>query len=56
MPPNGDVGGWLVSPVRARDYIFVIVVRAGEENRLSIEEKAIVRDLLSHDPTEGEAE
>ena len=56
MPPHGDIGGWLVSPVRASDYVFVNVIRAGEENRLNSKEKDIGRGLLSHDPTEGEAE
>ena len=56
VPPHGDIGGRLVPPVRASDYIFVNVIRAGEENRLDIEEKDVGRTLLSHDPTEGEAE
>ena len=56
MPPDGDIGGWLVWPVGAGGYIPVNVIRAGEEDRLCIEEKEIGRGLLPHDPTEGEAE
>ena len=56
VPPDRDIGGWLVLPVLAGGYIFVNVIRAREKHRFGMEEKGISGGLLPQGPTEDEAE